>query len=137
MDFENFEQYLSNNLKIKDDNEFQEKLDLLLSHDKNKKKLIKKNKEKKKEEDLKNQKKCKDESNEKKIDFILSDENSFEKYEKRMKAKKEEEDYNIENIFFPKFSNQEQYIENDESSNITNTENLINIISSIILNNIN
>ena len=127
MDFENFEQYLSNNLKIKDDNEFQEKLDLLLSHDKNKKKLIKKNKEKKKEEDLKNQKKCKDESNEKKIDFILSDENSFEKYEKKIEQMKED-NYNIDNIFLTDFQKGKKYIRNndDKSLNITDTQNLIN-----------
>ena len=70
MKFENFEEYLTNNLKINDDKIFQEKLDLLLSTDKNKKELIKKTKLKEKEELIK-QRKLKEETNEKKIDFIL------------------------------------------------------------------
>ena len=57
MNIENFEEYFSSNLKINDDKKFQEKLDLLLSTDKNKKELIEKNKQKKKEEDLIKQKK--------------------------------------------------------------------------------
>ena len=122
MSFENFEEYLSNNLKINDDNMFQEKIDLLLSSNKNKNEIIKKEKEKK--EELKKQRKLKDESNEKKIDFILSDENSFEEYEKKLKEQKEDTDYNIDNIFFPKFSKKIQ--KDTESNSITNTDNLIN-----------
>ena len=125
MKFENFEEYLTNNLKINDDKIFQEKLDLLLSTDKNKKELIKKTKLKEKEELIK-QRKLKEETNEKKIDFILSDENSFEKFEKKLKNKREEDEYNIDNIFFQKFPNEVQNIQNEESSNLTNTENLIN-----------
>ena len=71
MSIDIFEEYLSNNLKINDDKVFQEKIDLLLSSNKNKKKLIKKEKEQIKNEELKNKKKSKDELNEKKIDFIL------------------------------------------------------------------
>ena len=127
MNFENFEEYLSSNLKINDDKLFQEKLDLLLSTDKNKKELIKNKKLKKKEEELMKQKKIKEETNEKKIDFILSDENSFEKFEKKLlKNKREEDEYNIDNIFFQQFPKEIQNIQNEESDNITNTENLIN-----------
>ena len=35
MNYQNFEEYFSSNLKINDDNLFKEKLDLLLSNDKN------------------------------------------------------------------------------------------------------
>ena len=52
MNFENFEDYFSSNLKINDDKSFQKKLDLLLSTDKNKKELNQKTKEKKKEDEL-------------------------------------------------------------------------------------
>ena len=126
MNFENFEEYISKNLKLKDDKLFQEKLDLLLSNDKTKKELNNYNKEK--ENQLIKEKKLKEKSNEKKIDFILSDENSFEKYEKKLMEKKEQEedDYNIDNIFFEKFPKVTQNIQNEESSNITNTEYLIN-----------
>ena len=73
------------------------------------------------------QKKIKEETNEKKIDFILSDENSFEKFEKKLlKNKREEDEYNIDNIFFQQFPKEIQNIQNEESDNITNTENLIN-----------
>jgi hypothetical protein len=57
MSIDIFEEYLSNNLKINDDKVFQEKIDLLLSSNKNKKKLIKKEKEQIKNEELKNKKK--------------------------------------------------------------------------------
>ena len=122
MNFDIFEEYLSNNLKVNDDKVFQEKIDLLLSSNKNKKKLIKKEKEQIKNEELKNKKKSKDELNEKKIDFILSDENSFDKYEMKLKEKEEEKYYDIDDIFFPKITKEKEI----ESSNITNTEKLIN-----------
>ena len=114
MSIDIFEEYLSNNLKINDDKVFQEKIDLLLSSNKNKKKLIKKEKEQIKNEELKNKKKSKDELNEKKIDFILSDENSFDKYEMKLKEKEEEKYYDIDDIFFPKITKEKE----TESSNI-------------------
>ena len=40
MNFDIFEEYLSNNLKVNDDKVFQEKIDLLLSSNKNKKKIL-------------------------------------------------------------------------------------------------
>ena len=128
MNFENFEEYFSRNIKINGDKFFQEKIDLLLSTDKNKIELNKKEKQKQKEEESIKQRKLKDESNEKKIDFILSDENSFEKYEKKLLEKEEEneEEYNIDNIFFKNYPKEIQKIQNEESSNISNTENLIN-----------
>ena len=123
MSIDIFEEYLSNNLKINDDKVFQEKIDLLLSSNKNKKKLIKNEKEKLKNEELKNKRKSKDELNEKKIDFILSDENLFDKYEMKLKEKEEEEKYyDIDDIFFPKITKEKE----TESSNITNTEKLNN-----------
>ena len=125
MNFENFEEYFSSNLKINDDKKFQEKLDLLLSTDKNKKELIEKNKQKKKEEDLIKQKKLKEQSNEKKIDFILSDENSYDKYEEKLKEKNKEDEYDIDNIFYNKFQEVKD-TQKGENSNITNTDNLIN-----------
>ena len=128
MNFENFEEYFSRNININGDKFFQEKIDLLLSTDKNKIELNKKEKQKQKEEESIKQRKLKDESNEKKIDFILSDENSFEKYEKKLLEKEEEneEEYNIDNIFFKNYPKEIQKIQNEESSNISNTENLIN-----------
>ena len=122
MDYQNFEEYFSSNLKINDDNLFKEKLDLLLSNDKNQNQKNKINKE-----DEIRQKKLKDESNEKKIDFILSDENSFEKYEKKIEQMKED-NYNIDNIFLTDFQKGKKYIRNndDKSLNITDTQNLIN-----------
>ena len=125
MNFENFEEYFTTNLKINDDKKFQEKLDLLLSTDKNKKELIEKNKQKKKEEDLIKQKKLKEQSNEKKIDFILSDENSYDKYEEKLKEKNKEDEYDIDNIFYNKFQEVKD-TQKGENSNITNTDNLIN-----------
>ena len=122
MNYQNFEEYFSSNLKINDDNLFKEKLDLLLSNDKNQNQKNKINKE-----DEIRQKKLKDESNEKKIDFILSDENSFEKYEKKIEQMKED-NYNIDNIFLTDFQKGKKYIRNndDKSLNITDTQNLIN-----------
>ena len=122
MNYQNFEEYFSSNLKINDDNLFKEKLDLLLSNDKNQHQKNKINKE-----DEIRQKKLKDESNEKKIDFILSDENSFEKYEKKIEQMKED-NYNIDNIFLTDFQKGKKYIRNndDKSLNITDTQNLIN-----------
>ena len=122
MNYKNFEEYFSSNLKINDDNLFKEKLDLLLSNDKNQNQKNKINKE-----DEIRQKKLKDESNEKKIDFILSDENSFEKYEKKIEQMKED-NYNIDNIFLTDFQKGKKYIRNndDKSLNITDTQNLIN-----------
>ena len=122
MNYQNFEEYFSSNLKINDDNLFEEKLDLLLSNDKNQNQKNKINKE-----DEIRQKKLKDESNEKKIDFILSDENSFEKYEKKIEQMKED-NYNIDNIFLTDFQKGKKYIRNndDKSLNITDTQNLIN-----------
>ena len=122
MNYQNFEEYFSLNLKINDDNLFKEKLDLLLSNDKNQNQKNKINKE-----DEIRQKKLKDESNEKKIDFILSDENSFEKYEKKIEQMKED-NYNIDNIFLTDFQKGKKYIRNndDKSLNITDTQNLIN-----------
>ena len=126
MNFENFEEYFTTNLKINDDKKFQEKLDLLLSTDKNKKELIEKIKQKKKEEeDLIKQRKLKDESNEKKIDFILSDENSYDKYEEKLKEKNAEDENDIDNIFYNKFQ-EEKGTSKAENSNITNTDHLIN-----------
>ena len=125
MNLDIFEEYLSNNLKINDDKVFQEKIDLLLSSNKIKKKILikkEKDKEKLKIEELNNRKKLKDESNEKKIDFILSDENSFEKYKKKLKEKEEEENFDIDDIFFPKINKEKE----TESSNIANTDKLIN-----------
>ncbi len=122
MNYQNFEEYFSSNLKINDDNLFKEKLDLLLSNDKNQNQKNKINKE-----DEIRQKKLKDESNEKKIDFILSDENSFEKYEQKIEQMKED-NYNIDNIFLTDFQKGKKYIRNndDKSLNITDTQNLIN-----------
>ena len=123
MNYQNFEEYFSSNLKINDDNLFKEKLDLLLSNDKNQNQKNKINKE-----DEIRQKKLKDESNEKKIDFILSDENSFEKYEKKIEQMKED-NYNIDNIFLTDFQKGKKYIRNNDdnkSLNITDTQNLIN-----------
>ena len=122
MNYQNFEEYFSSNLKINDDNLFKEKLDLLLSNDKNQNQKNKINKE-----DEIRQKKLKDESNEKKIDFILSDENSFEKYEKKIEQMKED-NYNIDNIFLTDFQKGKKYIRNndDKSLNTTDTQNLIN-----------
>ena len=122
MNYQNFEEYFSSNLKINDDNLFKEKLDLLLSNDKNQNQKNKINKE-----DEIRQKKLKDESKEKKIDFILSDENSFEKYEKKIEQMKED-NYNIDNIFLTDFQKGKKYIRNndDKSLNITDTQNLIN-----------
>ena len=125
MNLDIFEEYLSNNLKINDDKVFQEKIDLLLSSNKIKKNiLIKKEKEKEKLiiEELNNKKKLKDESNEKKINFILSDENSFEKYEKKLKEEEKEENFDIDDIFFTQIFKEKD----NESSNIANTEILIN-----------
>ena len=124
MNFDIFEEYLSNNLKVNDDKVFQEKIDLLLSSNKNKKKILikqEKDKDKLRKEELQNKRKLKDETNEKKIDFILSDENSFEKYEKKLKEKEEEENFDIDDIFFPKITKEKE----NESSNVTNTEKLI------------
>ena len=122
MNYQNFEEYFSSNLKINDDNLFKEKLDLLLSNDKNQNQKNRIN-----IEDEIRQKKLKDESNEKKIDFILSDENSFEKYEKKIEQMKED-NYNIDNIFLTDFQKGKKYIRNndDKSLNITDTQNLIN-----------
>ena len=126
MNFENFEDYFSSNLKINDDKSFQKKLDLLLSTDKNKKELNQKAKEKKKEDELTMERKLKDEANEKKINFILSDENSFDKYEQKLKEKEDEDDYNVDNFYFQKYPKEIQNNQNEENSNITNTEYLIN-----------
>ena len=129
MSFDIFEEYLSNNLKINDDKIFQEKIDLLLSSNTNKKKLLikkEKEKEKLKREELKNKKKIKDQSNEKKIDFILSDEKSFEKYERKLKEKEEEKDDDDINDINDIFSLKNKKQKETASSNIANTEILIN-----------
>ena len=128
MNYENFTDYFSSNLKINDDNTFQEKLESLLSNDKNKLDPIKKEKIEK-EKTLKQR--LKDESNEKKIDFILSDETSFEQFklknndiktiieEKEKENKEEDYDINLNKYINDNFPN-------EISSNMTNTDNLIN-----------
>ena len=133
MSFENFEDYLTSNLKINDENTFQEKLESLLSKDKNKIDPVQK--EKKEQEKILKQR-LKDESNEKKIDFILSDETSFEQFKMknndiktiREEKQKEKEKYNED--FYDINSNEKKAINNnfpnETNSIFTNTNNLIN-----------
>ena len=121
MNYENFEEYFSSNLKINDENTFQEKLNSLLS-DKNKTDIAKIEKEKK-EKLLK--KRLQDESNEKKIDFILSDEISFEQFKnknndiKTIKEETESDNYNLTNI---RNDNDKE----NSNSNFSITDKLIN-----------
>ena len=121
MNYENFEEYFSSNLKINDENAFQEKLNSLLS-DKNKTDIAKIEKEKK-EKLLK--KRLQDESNEKKIDFILSDEISFEQFKnknndiKTIKEETESDNYNLTNI---RNDNDKE----NSNSNFSITDKLIN-----------
>ena len=121
MNYENFEDYFSSNLKINDENAFQEKLNSLLS-DKNKTDIAKIEKEKK-EKLLK--KRLQDESNEKKIDFILSDEISFEQFKnknndiKTIKEETESDNYNLTNI---RNDNDKE----NSNSNFSITDKLIN-----------
>ena len=134
MNFENFEDYFTSNLKINDENTFQEKLESLLSKDKNKVDPIEK--EKKEQEKILKQR-LKDESNEKKIDFFLSDEASFEQFKLknndiktiREEKQKEKEKYNED--FYDINSNEinnhiDSNFPNETNSNVTNTDNLIN-----------
>ena len=132
MSFEKFEDYLTINLKINDENAFQEKLESLLSKDKNK--IDPAQKEKKEQEKILKQR-LKDESNEKKIDFILSDETSFEQFKTknndiktiREDKQKEKEKYNED--FYDINSNEKTInnkLPNETNSNFTNTNNLIN-----------
>ena len=127
MEFNNFEEYFSSNLKFNDDQIFQEKLQSLLNdNNKNKIDLIKKEKEEK-EKLLK--KRLKDESNERKIDFILSDENSFEQFKIKnndIKTIREENEDNIDDIIFNDIKNGNNNYNNNINSNISNTNNLIN-----------
>ena len=121
MNYQNFEEYFSSNLKINDENAFQEKLNSLLS-DKNKTDIAKIEKEKK-EKLLK--KRLQDESNEKKIDFILSDEISFEQFKnknndiKTIKEETESDNYNLTNI---RNDNDKE----NSNSNFSITDKLIN-----------
>ena len=135
MSYNNFEEYFSSKLKIKDDNDFQEKLDSLLNN-KNKNKIDIAKKEKEEQEKLLKQR-LKDESNEKKIDFILSDEISFEQFNikneiKTMREEKQNKGNDLDDIFLSVINNNNNYnfidnYKNEISSGVTNTENLINI----------
>lgn len=125
MSFENFEEYLTSKVKINDDSKFKEKLESLLSKDKTK--IDKKKKEEQESEKIYNQK-LKDVSNEKKIDFILSDEISFEQFKNKnteLNQIKEEEEMNFDDIIY-NMKNASANVHKEISSNITNTDNLIN-----------
>ena len=124
MSFENFEEYLTSKVKINDDNIFKEKLESLLSKDKTK--IDKKKKEEEENEKIYNQR-LKDVSNEKKIDFILSDEISFEQFKNKNTEINQikEEEMNFDDIIY-NMKNATSNEHKDISSNITNTDNLIN-----------
>ena len=112
MSYNNFEEYFSSKLKIKDDNDFQEKLDSLLNN-KNKNKIDIAKKEKEEQEKLLKQR-LKDESNEKKIDFILSDEISFEQFNikneiKTMREEKQNKGDDLDDIFLSVINNNNNY----------------------------
>jgi hypothetical protein len=124
MSFENFEDYLTSKVKINDDSTFRAKLESLLSKDNTK--IDKKKKEAEENEKIYNQI-LKDVSNEKKIDFILSDEISFEQFKNKNtefnQIKKEE--MNFDDIIY-NMKNASANTHKEISSNITNTDNLIN-----------
>ena len=125
MSFENFEEYLTSKVKISDESKFKEKLESLLSKDKTK--IDKKKKEEEENEKIYNQR-LKDVSNEKKIDFILSDEISFEQFKNKntdFNQIKEEEEMNFDDIIY-NMKNASDNAHKEISSNITNTDNLIN-----------
>ena len=125
MSFENFEEYLTSKVKISDESKFKEKLESLLSKDKTK--IDKKKKEEEENEKIYNQR-LKDVSNEKKIDFILSDEISFEQFKNKntdFNQIKEEEEMNFDDIIY-NMKNASANAHKEISSNITNTDNLIN-----------
>ena len=125
MSFENFEEYLTSKVKISDESKFKEKLESLLSKDKTK--IDKKKKEEQENEKIYNQR-LKDVSNEKKIDFILSDEISFEQFKNKntdFNQIKEEEEMNFDDIIY-NMKNASANAHKEISSNITNTDNLIN-----------
>ena len=124
MSFENFEEYLTSKVKISDESKFKEKLESLLSKDKTK--IDKKKKEEEENEKLYNQR-LKDVSNEKKIDFILSDEISFEQFKNKNTDfnQLKEEEMNFDDIIY-NMKNASANAHKEISSNITNTDNLIN-----------
>ena len=124
MNFENFEEYLTSKIKINDDSKFKEKLESLLSKDKTK---IDKQKKGEEENDKIYNQRLKDVSNENKINFILSDEISFEQFKNKTKDDNQikEEEMNLDDIIYSmKMANANTHKE--ISSNITNTDNLIN-----------
>ena len=124
MSFENFEEYLTSKVKISDESKFKEKLESLLSKDKTK--IDKKKKEEEENEKIYNQR-LKDVSNEKKIDFILSDEISFEQFKNKNTDFNQikEEEMNFDDIIY-NMKNASANAHKEISSNITNTDNLIN-----------